>query len=376
MYSTILAVVFCSIFLVYYPYFYATRLIGVDTPWYYKNLVAMSNPEGLSRLLSDYGAASRMPYLLILYVIQSVTALPPMFVVKLGPAVPAAFMGISTFFLIRTITRDTILASFSAFLGLFSIATTVAVYAGIFANWLALGWVALFLGLLLRAWSRPSPMRVLAATLVSIVILLTHAWTWGVVLASLMVFVGFSMLYRLAARCSLIPSGALRVSLPIIVANLVLLLLVMSLLSRGEFMILSRSALEAVNPGNLKSFHPALLFTFQYYVGGFFANPVVILPAIVGVVKSRRIDGKFSLLIFSLLLVTSIPLLLVGSWWQWRLLYMVPYQVLAAFSVAGVLRKVTWSNGRLFGFCGALLMLVILLASLNYSLRCLNYIPS
>ena len=375
-YITIPAIIGCSLLLVYYPYFYSARLIGVDTPWYYQNLLDISGPSGFSHVMSNYGASSRMPYLLILYVIMALTSFTPEFVVKIGPAVPAAFLGVATFFLMRSITRDDVLASLSAFLALFSITTTVGVYAGIFANWLALGWVVLFLGLLLRMWHKPSWPNILLSTLVSFAILLTHAWTWAVTLASLMVFVMLSLFLSLATHGTSPRGPAIKSSLLVVGMNLMILLLAASLFLTGEFIHLSSEGIAAISLNNFTSFPSAVAFTARYYVGGFIANPPIILIAIIGLVFSRRFGQHVSLLLSSILLVTSTPLLFVGSWWQWRLLYMVPYQLPAVFGVAMASQGITRSNGRLAGLCRLLFMLVVLLASLCYSLRCLNYVPS
>lgn len=373
---TIAAILVCAIFLVYYPYIYTTRLIGVDTPWYYQNLLEMSKSGGVSRLISSYSTASRIPYLLLLYILMSLTSFPPDLVVKIGPAVPAAFMGLTTLLLIRTLTHSDLLAVFSAFLGLFSVATTVGVYAGIFSNWLALGWTALFLGLLLRLWRHPSRLQVLAATLVSFVVLATHAWTWAIVLASLVLSSVLSPLLLLPARRHILQDSALRAGLIIVGSNIALLLLIASLLPTGEFMHMSREVITYVNMDNLQTFPASFAFTVQYYVGGFIANPVIILLAIIGLAASRRFDKRLSLLLLSMLIITSIPLLLLGSFWQWRLLYVIPYQVLAVIGTAWMSQKIAAADSRFATLCQSLLMVTILLSSFNYALRSLNYIPS
>jgi len=373
---TITMIAVCAVFIVYYPYIYATRLIGVDTPWYYQNLLTMSSSGGVGFLVSSYGAASRVPYLLILYILMSVTSFPPDLVVKIGPAVPAAFLGVTTLFLVRRITRSDLLAVLSSFLGLFSIATTVGIYAGIFANWLALGWTALFLGLLLQAWREPSARKIVVTTLVSFIVLVTHAWTWAVTLASLGAFVVLSLLYRLSTRRGGSWNSTLRSCAIILGSNLVLLLLIVSRFSAGEFIHLSSEGVASMSLDNLATFPASFAFTVQYYVGGFITNPVIILFAIVGLLVVKKFDEKLRLFLLSMLIVTSIPLVLVGSWWQWRLLYMIPYQILAVLGIVGVSQKLMEAGGRLAWLCQSLLMVTVLLSSFNYALRSLNFVPS
>ncbi|MBS7623089.1 Ig-like domain repeat protein [Candidatus Bathyarchaeota archaeon] len=370
------AVSACAVFLVYYPYTYARRLIGVDTPWYYQNLIAMSTSGGLEYLASSYGAASRMPYLLILYVLTNLTSLPADVVVRVGPAVPAAFLAVTTLFLVRTITQSDLSAILSSFLGLFSIATTVGIYAGIFANWLALGWAALLLGLLLTLWRRQSTPKLLLTLVVSFILLATHAWTWAVILTSLLTFVILRLLYLTLHHRGLSGDLALKSSLITAAANLLLLTLILSHFPTGEFVHLSKEAIASISVSNLWSFPVSFAFTVQYYVGGFIANPAVILLAIAGLTVGGRFDKNLGVFLFSMLMVTSIPLILVGSWWQWRLLYMIPYQVLATLGIQGISQKISEPGDGSGRLCQGLLMMTILLSSFNYALRCLNFIPS
>ncbi|MEM3003894.1 MAG: hypothetical protein QXK96_01170, partial [Candidatus Bathyarchaeia archaeon] len=95
-----------------------------------------------------------------------------------------------------------------------------------------------------------------------------------------------------------------------------------------------------------------------------------------GLAVAGRFDKNFGLFLFSMLIVTSIPLVLVGSWWQWRLLYMVPYQVLAILGMQGTSQKIFGQGDGWGRLCQSLFMMTILLSSFNYALRCLNFIPS
>jgi hypothetical protein len=162
----------------------------------------------------------------------------------------------------------------------------------------------------------------------------------------------------------------------VVAANLLLLTLILTHFSTGEFVHLSREAVASINVSNLWSFPASFAFTVQYYVGGFIANPGVILLAIAGLAVAGRFDRNLGAFFFSMLMVTSVPLILVGSWWQWRLLYMIPYQVLAILGMQGVSQKIFESGDGLGRLCRSLFMMTILLSSFNYALRCLNFIPS
>ncbi|MGQ9542727.1 MAG: hypothetical protein ACUVTM_01370 [Candidatus Bathyarchaeia archaeon] len=365
-----------SILVVYYPYFYSTKLIGVDTPWYYRNLLAMMEPDGLWRAIHDYGAASRLPYLLALYAIKLVTSMPAEFIVKVGPAVPSIFVGLAMFHLTRSLTCDNVLATYSAFLSLFSITTTVGIYAGVFANWLALGWVIIFLTVFLRMWQRFSLINVLASVLTSLIVLVTHAWTWAVLIVAISLSFILNLLVNSTSGNRQLLKTVVKTMLPILLVNIVMMVMVLALYREGEFIRLSMSGLSSVRVENLINLSRNITFTIQYYVGGFLANPPMLLLTILGLYNLRGCDEQLSSIFNSLLIVTSLPLLFVDSWWQWRLIYVVPYQIPATFGTATILRKLTGLNNRSDNVYKTLLLLIVTLVMFNYSLRCLNFIPS
>lgn len=369
-------IILTSFFLVYYPYFYTPRLIGVDTPWYYENLLAISSSEGIQHVISDYGAVTRLPYLLILYALMTVFSLPPMIVVKIGPAIPAALMGISSFYLTRTLTRNDFIATISAFLGLFSIATTVGIFAGVYANWLALGFVLIFWTLLLKVWQNPSRSLILITVITSFLILITHPWTWAIILASLAAYLMFNLIFHRSDNSdSSQKITANKSTLIILSINFVLLVILLTVFSSGEFIRLSTEVLAAMNIKHLTQFLGVMTYSLRFYVGGFLANTIIIILCILGLFTIRNLKKQFYAVFISLLLVAFVPLLLLDSWWQWRLLYMIPYNIPATLFLFYAL-DASKKAGIRYAFISTILFsLIMVLSSFNYALRCLNYIP-
>ena len=365
-----------SFFIVYYPYFYTPRLIGVDTPWYYENLLVISNSEGIQHVISDYGAATRMPYLIILYALMTLFSLPPMIVVKIGPAIPAALMGIASFYFIRTFTRDEFISTISAFLGLFSIATTVGIFAGVYANWLALGLVLIFWTLLFKVWQNPSRTLILVTVIINFLILITHPWTWAIILASLIAYLLFSYIFYHSDKIDSDQKINIRKTTVIILAlNSVLLLILLGIFSSGEFVKLSTEVLSAMNTKYLMGFLGVITYSLRFYVGGFLTHTIIIVLCILGLLTIKNLEKQFYRLFISLLFVAFIPMLLLDSWWQWRLLYMIPYHIPAALFMFYCLSASKRSGIRYVAISIILFSLIVTLYSFNYTLRCLNYIP-
>jgi MFS family permease len=298
-------IILTSFFIVYYPYFYTPRLIGVDTPWYYENLLTISSSEGIQHGISDYGAVTRMPYLLILYALMTVFSLTPMLVVKIGPAIPAALMGVSSFYLTRTLTRNDFLATISAFLGLFSIATTVGIFAGVYANWLALGLVLIFWTSLLKVWQNPSRDLILITIITSFLILITHPWTWAIILASLAAYLMFNIIFHRSDNNNNPQKVTTSKSALIILGiNFVLLVILLAAFSSGEFIRLSTEVLAAMSTKHLTQFVEVITYSLRFYVGGFLANTIIITLCILGLLTIKNLKKQFYRLFISLLVST------------------------------------------------------------------------
>jgi hypothetical protein len=299
-----------------------------------------------------------------------------MIVVKIGPAIPAALMGISSFYLTRTLTRNDFIAIISAFLGLFSIATTVGIFAGVYANWLALGLVLLFWTFLLKVWQNPSRSLILITIITSFLILITHPWTWAIILASLATYLMFNIIFHRSDNNNNPQKMTTNKSALIILGiNFVLLVILLAAFSSGEFIRLSTEVLAAMNTKYLTQFLGVITYSLRFYVGGFLANTIIITLCILGLLTIKNLKKQFYRLFISLLVVAFIPLLLLDSWWQWRLLYMIPYNIPATLFIFYALEASKKSGIRYAVISTILFSMIIVLSSFNYALRCLNYIP-
>jgi hypothetical protein len=299
-----------------------------------------------------------------------------MLVVKIGPAIPAALMGVSSFYLTRTLTRNDFLATISAFLGLFSIATTVGIFAGVYANWLALGLVLIFWTSLLKVWQNPSRDLILITIITSFLILITHPWTWAIILASLAAYLMFNIIFHRSDNNNNPQKVTTSKSALIILGiNFVLLVILLAAFSSGEFIRLSTEVLAAMSTKHLTQFVEVITYSLRFYVGGFLANTIIITLCILGLLTIKNLKKQFYRLFISLLVIAFIPLLLLDSWWQWRLLYMIPYHIPAALFMFYTLEISKKSGIRYAVISSILFSLIVVLSSFNYALRCLNYIP-
>jgi hypothetical protein len=377
----------CGAFVAYYPYFYLPpfEFVGVDTHWYYETLVQVRDFASVEKIVLS---EPRAPYILLLYALNLIFQ-EPATAVKLGPAISAAFLSIAFYTLVKVGTENEYLAALSSLLGVFSIYTTGGMFAGIYTNWLAMAEVAFFLALFLKALRENSKKYLLSAILTSFLVLFTHAWTWGVLIGVMLSYMAMTLI-RLNKRIfkSVESKREFAFILTVLLINLTPALAI--LLNLGLPFIPTPSPgstyydlLKAMNTANLKRLEPILLFTLTYYIGGFFATPHVYLLTALGAISIRDFKSSFNRLLASWLFVPSIIAVLMDSWFQWRLLYVLPCPILTALGLSCIIEKLeksslfmdyTKADEKLLTLLKFLLTSLTVLLLFNYTLRSMSYL--
>lgn len=383
-----------SVYLVYYPYFYQERLLGVDTArFYYPKLREMNDWESVRAILIG---EPRAPYLLLLFCLKVATGLDPLLIVKIGPALPAILFALSSYVFLHVMTKDEWLAGVGSLLSVFSIQTTVGMFAGIFTNWLAMSEVMLFFTFFLKGSEagfrgRWAP----GIILMGFILLFTHGWTWGVVMAVVVVYLLsalFGWRLNVGRRLELKRESAFAILvLAFCVAPIFLVILALPFVpsSVGAIAAVSSGYTEVLGSMSLSflaNIWAVVVFTITYYVGGFFGSPIIYLLGFLGAFRVLKVGGNPSRVLFSWLALISAGSVLVDSWYQWRLLYLLPFQVFVGLglqTLADVGRSLSLEFRRTdrdrgsYGIFEFLLVLVVLLSLFDYTLRSLNYlIPS
>ena len=381
-----------GVYLVYYPYFYEERLIGVDTArWYYPALRGMNDwASAIGLMTQAYGG----PYLLLLFLLKMTTGLDPLFIVKIGPGLPAILLALSSYIFLRVATKDEWLAAVGSLLSVFSIQTTVSMFAGIFVNCLAISEAMLFFSFFLKGSEAGRRIGWAAPTVVmGFLVLVTHFWTWGVMMAVVTAYLLIALLrWRLAAQKLELKREFIFAVLvlasstaPILLVLLATPLTPLSVAAVVSNMPAVREVLNSMSLSFLGNVWTILVFTITYYVGGFFANPLIYLLGFLGVFRLSKLGGCSSRILLLWLALTSVGSVLMDSWYQWRLLYLLPFQIFALFGlkvlidIARSLSLGVYHGRRAKGslLLEFLLALVVLLSLFNYALRSINFlIPS
>jgi len=371
-------------YVVYLPYFYQDKLVGVDAPWYLQTLVALNRPQEFWGIVLT---EPRAPYLIVLYAIMHVLGATPEVAVKLGPVVVVALAASTSYVLVKSLVNNKYVGAVAAILSALSVQTTAGLTGSIFASWLAFALMMILYALLLSGANSGSRRLLLGAVLVSCLLLFTHAWTWGAFMIVLIVnFILTMVAPRLRGRDDAAVIRRWRVWLVIVIAaNAALALAVLSAsafgvsgpagVSEGYSLLTGLVSPERITRLGLSV--DSLAYVMRIYVGGVYTNGVLYALAIVGLFGARKASSPGQYALTSWILVASVLTALADPSLQWRMLYLPPYHILAVlgiFSLTVTFQRLMPETGQrssripLYAIVGSLCV-AFLVAQFNYALR-------
>jgi hypothetical protein len=364
---------------------YVTRPLpqGVDIRFYYGLLTSTNN---LETAIQTIGVQSHGPYLLLLFLLRSMTGWTDWQVVIVGPCVLAVFFTGATFLAVNQMTGNPLISAAASLTAATWLHTTIGLFAGIYANWLAMSFLILFLYFLKKTLTTFSPVSLAATILSSYGAALAHAWTWGILTAS--AFVGLMLTLRRVAdqqpgktkkRNERVIYGTVLVASTLPVAALALVLQGLNAGLQSGMSIVS-----GMNATRLGVLLYAVGFTITHYVGGLLSYPLPLVLSALGVIYLARSNPQTARMLLPWLVVTSIATVLLSPWYQWRLFYVVPFELFAIFGVSGILVTVDWVARRTgvtealhnhIVLVKCLLIALIALDSINYALIGASMLP-
>src|ERR687891_33474 len=357
------------------------QYIGVDTGYYAGWIGELTRSKSLSdfiyQLFAVHGQSGDRPLsLLFLFSVYQIagggnTSLAEViehFPLILGPGIVLAF-----YFLTVELTRNEKIALIAAFLAAVSYHTLVGIYAGFYANWLALivGYVSIaFLFRYLRT-GRHFDIILFSALLIGV--LLFHAYTWTVLTAVAGVFLIVMLVMQNKKNKNKISNNnpftksrgriiwlllAILVSIGVDIAKVSL-----TGSSGGleqDIEVAQRSL--GIEQFNLRSL--ILDATMHDSLGGVFSNFIILILGLFWVLKSNmREPGTIFLMIF---LSAGLVPLYIGSWTlQARVLYDIPFEIPAAIALYYISSRVGSSILVTLAAC-TWLVAVSLVTVMNY----------
>ena len=333
--------------------------VGVDTHYYIEwvNQMLQRSPAGaFSYAMGNASFGSRPLLLLTMYLAVSTGMITATRAAELLPAVLGPLFVLSSFFFVREGRRDEKMAGVAALFSAFSFEAVVGIWAGFYANWLALSEAFVFLGLLMGFFRTRSTSKYILLIVASISILLTHPWTWAIALTIGAIFV--ASIWRDARKIVLIRPLLLFLAINIVVD------VTKSLIFGGPLVAQDVSSSLSGSGGSLSpGFWPNIISALFVYFNGLLGNVVVLGFSLIAVIYIGFRDHFERLLTFWMV-VGSLLFPLFDGGGEARVIYELPFGVLTTIGLLTVIRPRTTSSAN-----SNLALVLVLLLSANFALR-------
>jgi hypothetical protein len=360
------------------------RNIGVDTRWYVTWVGELAKSKNVSDLIHQAfvvqtgGNGDRPLSLLFFFGVYKVVGgnlseIMEHIPIILGPGTVVAF-----YFLTLELTRNEKVAVIAAFFGAVSFHTLIGIYAGFYANWIALILGYISIAFLFRYLRSGHVSDIVVFSTIFIGVLLTHVYTWTVFAVVLGTFLVVILLATLRKKIDKKKSNSKNIGNIFTEKRIILLLLAIFL---SIVVNITLVALIGSNGGVERDIHLAqtnlgieqfnvrwrhLDATMHGSLGGVFSSFIILLLGLFWVIKSNmREPGTLFLIIF--LSAGMVPLTF-GLWTlQTRVLYDIPFEIPAAIALYYISTR---SGSRLVTLAAACTWLVAisLVTVMNYYL--------
>jgi len=367
-----------AIFVTLSPYFTRSTLRGVDAQFYYSWLSSMSS---FGEAFGQIAVEPRAPYLILLYAIKLATGWSSLQVVVVGPSFLAVFYTVAAYFLTKELTSSPLAAGLAALLASTWLHTDVGMFAAIYANWLAISFALLFMYFVSKTIRKGANRFVGSlAIFLAYVTAFSHIWTWAILMIANVL--GLAFLFLIMRKEKAVDLHVKPYGLILLVS--ILPMLVLGLAIPGLRQALSGGLYDVVGGMTVARLSSILLLTkltIQEYVGASFAYAWALVFTILGAILLAKNNPRAAAIVAAWLAVTSVSVGLIDPFYQWRVLYLIPFEVYAAIGVLGLLRGFDWAgrlgegSSHLVEGVKFLLVVLIVLDSINHALMNVALLP-
>ena len=321
------------------------QIIGVDTDEYIRWESILINSISFDDLINQafviISSGDRPITLFFLLLIIEITTLDDPFVIEYFPMVLLPLFILTVFFLTKELFSNDTTALFSAFLSGVSFHLLVGMYAGLYANWLALI-VGYFAIILFFKYLKGSNQMFGIFFFISIIVLLfTHVYTWVIISVVLVIFSIYVLIVGNNNRKRLF-----------FLLSAIAISLVLDIIRISYYWNLKwHPANDYVfNYGiSLDQYYQRwenLTFTTQIYVGGIFSNFIIYVLGIYWSLRSN-IKEPSNVFLFIFLSIGIIPIFIGDEVIKARLFYDIPFQIPAAIALTQMMKTY---KGKMMAF--------------------------
>ena len=316
--------------------------IGSDSDSYAEWVISLQQAKNMQEFLetglSQLGlSGDRSLALLFLFSLTTIIHAPTLDTIEYLPVILGPSLVLVVYFLTRELTSNETASLFAASLtGLGYFQVSMGIYAGFYANWIALllGYSSLiFFFRFLRASSKVSPLLFLVLLVAT---LFSHALTWSVLTIVMSIFLIVSLLLNSYPRRKTIL--LLLVVMSTVVIDIIKTMMLESVGSTGGVELTLSLAQSKIGFKELGLVWEILVDATQHHFGGIFSNIIVLGLVIYWFIRSNlRTDFNMFIVVF---LTIGIPALFLGDWIvQSRVFYNIPFQIPAAIALTYLARR-------------------------------------
>jgi hypothetical protein len=305
------------------------RLVGVDTlDVYGRALNILLQSKTTQELIQQsflLDGGDRPLTLLFLFSIVKAVPADLYHTVDNMPMILGPALILVVYFLTRQLTSNDTIALLASFMTAVSYHMLIGIYAGFYANWIALVIGYLSFVFLFRFLKKASILNLVSYSIVVMLLIFCHLYTWSILTIVAGIFLTVMLIFKNYPRKSVI------ILLLVVLSSVVVDFVRWAVTSSGSGIEKDIQAAYIYKIG-LEQFSQRwanLIYAMQIHVGGLLSNFIIIILGLYWVFRSNLKDPPTIFLII-FLSTGIIPLFIGNAVIQARVLFDIPFQVPAA----------------------------------------------
>jgi hypothetical protein len=315
--------------------------VGVDTHYYVEEVKILMNSTSPADLFKDAFVTIQncdRPFTLLFFLMMAniIHADNLSYAFDNVPIILGPSLVLVIYFLTRQLTSNDTAALLSAFLTAISFHNLVGIYAGSYANWLALIVGYLSIVFVLRSLKETNKLNVLLFLVLINTALFTHIYTWSILAVAIGIFLLVLLKIKYYERRNVI---MLLVALSSSVFTDILRTIVTGAYSGiGYDISPPLGAIVQLGPEQFSTRWITIMDTTLSYLGSLFGNSIIYALCLYWLIRSKLRETS-TIFIVSFLSIGIIPLFF-GNWFvQARVFYDIPFQIPAAIALAYLYKR-------------------------------------
>jgi len=271
-------------------------------------------------------SADRIVSSLFLYTIAKIVPADISYTVDHVPIILGPALVLAVFFLTRELTSNDTTSLLASFLTAVSFQTLIGLYAGLYANWVALIFGYLSFVFLIKFLKVSSKRNLAIYSGLLMLLVFSHVYTWTIFALFSGIFLG--IMYKLNSY----RKKSIIILLIVVLFSVAVDVARSSLTSTSGGIESDAGLASTAGIGQLSSLGSNLTDTTRSYAGGLFGNFIIFSLGIYWLLRSNSRELS-SIFILIFLAMAILPLLLGNDVIQSRMLYDIPFQIPAAIGL-------------------------------------------